>query len=149
MNRFAEWLLITAAMVVVTATLLSAHEPKQEAIPAALQGKWALVSTGEGGKSKNYTDRSIVFDEKEYRFIVKDLVVRRAAVSVNLSAKPTEMDQLHHFGPNKGQVMKCIFKLENDTLTIASGFYQEGRPTAFDSSKPGCSSVTVWKRQKE
>jgi len=142
---FAARILVGVTAFVATIGA-SADEPKQEVIPVQLRGEWVLVSAEEGGKVKNYTDRHIAFDEMEYRFYVRDLVVRKAHVLSNLSAKPAEMDQRHHFGPNKGKVMKCIFKLEGDTLTIASGLYDADRPSGFDSSKPGCSSVTVWKR---
>ena len=127
-----------------------ADDEKKPAAPLdLLKGKWILVSTEEGGKAKNYTDRSIVFDGNEYRWYYKDLLVKQAIVTVNLKVKPPTMDLFHRMGPAKGKTALCIFKLEKDTLTIADGSFDLGRPSEFDSGKPPCFSVTLWKRQKE
>lgn len=124
-------------------------EPLGNMVAQALQGKWILVTTEEGGKDKRYPNRSLVFADREYRFYVKALLVRKAVLTLDTSAKPYAMDLLHQIGPTSGQVAKCLFKLEGDSLTIAQGFYGKERPTKFDSKDETCSSVTVWRRPKE
>src|SRR5262249_43062732 len=114
----------------------------------ALQGKWTLVSTEIDGKAKNYPDRSIIFEGKEYRWYVKNLLVKTATVTLDPKATPPKMDLLHIEGPAQGKIAMCIYKIEGDRLTIADGLLNGGHPLEFDSTKPPCRSITVWKRAK-
>jgi len=147
MHPLIRFLFVAILTLSAASRPASGQDAAKAASTGALQGKWQLVSTEERGEAKRYANRSLVFAGNEYRFYVKALLVRKAVVTVDASVEPHTMDLLQQIGPTNGLTGKCIFKVQDDLLTIAQGIYGKQRPSTFDTRDGACSSVTVWKRQ--
>ena len=135
-------LMATLALVLALASSTKADAVADEL--AKFQGTWRLVSVEADGKvekdlaSKNIT---VTIEKETHTVRFGDSVIEsNVKFAIDPSKTPKEVTDTVMEGPNKGQVIKGIYKLEGDMLTSCTSSDGE-RPTEF--SAPAGSKRTV------
>jgi uncharacterized protein (TIGR03067 family) len=119
----------------------------------AIDGAWKAESVIINGKEqdKKMTKSSTwtwTAKDKKYTFSVGKGSVEGTFV-LDAGKTPKEMDLTMTTGSEKGKVMKFIYKLEDDTLTICvPAKVGMDRPTEFSSKSGSGQRLIVLKRQK-
>jgi uncharacterized protein (TIGR03067 family) len=57
----------------------------------------------------------------------------RGTQRIDITREPHHLDLYYENGPYQGKTLKCIYKIDGDTLTIA-GYSAEKRPTGFQEA---------------
>ncbi|HSQ55057.1 MAG TPA: TIGR03067 domain-containing protein [Gemmata sp.] len=117
----------------------------------ALVGKWKVASAELGGKDITEHLKEMKFEIKaggKYTAQVGELK-DDATFSVDLAKKPREMDVKPNGGPQKGKIVKAIYKLEGDTLIICYDHdHAENRQSRFESKEGTTVLLITYKREK-
>ena len=118
----------------------------------ALVGNYKVAKVELGGKD-------ITEHLKEMKFEIRDGGKYTAQVgelkddatfTVDPAKKPKEMDVKPNGGPNKGQTVKAIYKLDGDTLTMCYDHDKsENRQTKFESKEGTRVLLITYKREKK
>jgi uncharacterized protein (TIGR03067 family) len=148
-------MLTSALMVLVAGTLLTADAPKDDAVKKdlqQLQGEWALQASERNGEKRPEaqlkTFKRTITDNK-YTVTWEDEEGSReftGVMTLDPTQKPKTVDVEVPDGPNKGQKMLGIYKIEGDKHTVCVAAPDGPRPTDFDSKQ---GSLHVWKRVKK
>jgi uncharacterized protein (TIGR03067 family) len=73
-----------------------------------------------------------------------------ATFTVDPAKKPREMDVKPKEGPNKGQTVKAIYKLDGDTLTMCYDHEKsDNRQSKFESPEKTTVLLITYKREKK
>jgi uncharacterized protein (TIGR03067 family) len=116
-----------------------------------LVGAWqvlSLVVDGQNLMPKDAAKNRSVVTRDDMLTVVGGEKETQAALKVNPSKYPQEIDISFTAGPAKGEIFSGLYKLEGDYLTICYSKGDSDRPTDF-TSKPGSGkSLLVYKRQK-
>ena len=116
-----------------------------------LEGSWKAVSGQQGGKelskeqlvSLEFKGDKLVLDGKEYEFTLDpDKKPKEIEVKGGFNLKG-------EFDPKAKGVMKGIYDLKDDTLTLCLPPPNRPRPTKFESPKGDDTLVFVLKRDKK
>lgn len=141
-----------AALLLIAAVGLAAAEQPKKDLPKKqqerLEGMWIIVaSANEPGATPNYSKGVPVFEitADKFTFAVwkkdeKQLIKReesgdQAIYTTDTSKKPMAIDVTLQSGPSKGKVVKGIYLLKGDELTIALPEPGKERPTDFSPKK--------------
>ena len=118
----------------------------------ALVGKYSVAKAVLGGMD-------ITEHLKEMKFEIRDGGKYTAQVgelkddatfAVDPTKKPKEMTVKPNEGPNKGQTVKVIYKLDGDTLTMCYDHEKsENRPSKFESPEKTTVLLITYKREKK
>jgi len=132
--------------------LVSSRTPAEDKKdPDKPDGKWEAVSQTVDGKSADEDElknRYVVIKGGKMTFLYKDKERGTASVKLDSGKTPKQIDVKYEDGAAKGAVLKGIYKLEGDKLTICFGGLGKDRPTEF-ASKPGSGTIlTTSKRVK-
>jgi uncharacterized protein (TIGR03067 family) len=115
----------------------------------AMQGEWACESmTRDGVVIPDDEAQALFRTVKGDTYVVSRFRTRAGAGTFTLDAtrSPKEVD-IVPAGPKK-VVIKAIYKIEKDLLTICHATPAGERPKAFASKKDSGDTLTVWKREK-
>ena len=131
-------------LALVAATVRSEDDPKKAA--ESLQGEWKVVSFNKGGEELPKEE----LEKTKFVFAGEKVTVtfnnrdEAATFTVDPKAKPLAID----ITPGKKEkLVKGIYKLEKDTLTICFGPDGADRPTEFKATKKA--SLIVMERVKK
>ena len=104
-----------------------------------LEGTWLVVRrTRQGSPVPQRGVTTVVIAGDRLQFIVDGMVRTEWTITLDVTKTPRVFDRTK-VGKPPGVVLRGIYRLEGDTLTLC--YRQEGtaaqRPTDFDASKPG------------
>jgi uncharacterized protein (TIGR03067 family) len=115
----------------------------------AMQGDWACESLTRDGTALPDDDAQALFRTvKGDTYVVSRFRTKAGSGTFTLDAakSPKEIDIVP--GGQKKVVIKGIYKLEKDVLTICHAAPGGKRPTAFASKEGSGDTLTVWKKEK-
>ncbi len=132
-------------LALVATPVRSEDDPKKAA--ESLQGEWKVVSFNKGGEDTPKEE----LEKAKFVFVGEKLTItfnnrdETATFTVDPKAKPLAIDITP--AGKKEKVVKGIYKLEKDTLSICFGPDGADRPTEFKGTKK--SSLIVVERVKK
>jgi len=135
-----------------SATLAGKPDDAVAAEYKALVGKYTIAKAELGGQD-------ITEHLKEMKFEIRDGGKYTAQVgelkddatfTADPAKKPREMDVKPNGGPQKGKLVKVIYKLDGDTLTMCYDHDKpENRQPKFESKEGTTVLLIVYKREKK
>lgn len=143
------------AFVVASSLLALGGAPKgvEEAALKQLQGGWRLTAQEHGGKRSTAKEiAGLTLEVAKARFTSREGadVKEDAELSrLDSKAKPAELDLKIAAGPDKGKVVKGIWKLEGDELTVCIAEPGRGRPAEFQGAEGTGHTLLVFRRAKK
>ena len=118
----------------------------------ALVGKYKIEKVRLGGQDITEHLKEMKFEIKDggkYTAQVGELV-DDATFTVDPAKKPKEMDVKPTGGPQKGKLVKVIYKLDGDTLTMCYDHDKpENRQSKFESKEGTTVLLITYKREKK
>ena len=143
--------------VLFTVALLTSEAPSQAGVDREelkkLQGTWAVTSQEHGGKKSEATSiANLTVEVSGTKVTTRDgLDVKEDASVAHLGAraKPAEVDLKITAGTDLGKVVKGIWKLEADTLTICIAEPDKERPKAFEAKEGTGHTLLVLRKAKK
>jgi uncharacterized protein (TIGR03067 family) len=142
--------MVTCALLgVLLLTGTSRAEDKNKASGDKLAGTWSVVSMVQDGKADdNAKDDQVTFASGEVTVKGKN-GEHKATYKLDASQKPHTIDISPSAGPNKDKVLKGIYKVKGDELTICwTRNPGEERPKAFESKESSGLMLATLKREK-
>jgi uncharacterized protein (TIGR03067 family) len=148
MLRQAPFLAILTLLLVVSARA----DEKTDAELKALAGTWKVEKAELGGKDTTaiLKDLKLTVDASGKYTVEIGKEKEEGTFTVDLSKTPKQMDLTSKDGPNKGKMIKAIYKLDGDTLVACYDLNTEkgARPEKFESKDDNQFLVT-YKREKK
>jgi uncharacterized protein (TIGR03067 family) len=125
----------------VTVAAPAPKDPPPKAAPS-LEGEWVAIALVEGGASDRVPAGTSLTFTADRKCLMKEGTEKPEEVEVTLNAKlqPAEIDFVLPSGGMKPDVMRGIYKIDGDILTICLN-HQPDRPKDFVS--PAGTSVTL------
>ena len=118
-----------------------------------LQGKWQLTGQEHGGKKAAAKEvAGITLEVSKAGFTTREGVdVKEDASVVHLDAKarPAALDLKITAGPDLDKVVKGVWKLEGETLTVCIAEPGKDRPKEFKASEGTGHTLLVFKKLKK
>jgi len=144
----------STGLFLALALLLGAAEPanddgQNDLNP--LQGSWTMVLcfvNGEEIPAVQVKTGELIVEDDEYRPKL-GTATSSSTIKVDSSKTPKEIDFTYTSGPQKGKVVKGIYKIFGADLTVCRGL-SEGdlRPTDFAAPEGSGRLLVVWKRSQ-
>ncbi|MBY0514224.1 MAG: TIGR03067 domain-containing protein [Gemmataceae bacterium] len=138
-----------AAFALAAALVCSADDKADAADLKAMVGKWKVEKATLGGKDETATVKDLTLDVlpggKWKMTFGAD--VSEGTITVDASKSPKELDVKTQTGQQKGTTMKCVYKLDGDTMTVCAAVGGD-RPKAFDG-KDATHLLIVYTRDKK
>jgi uncharacterized protein (TIGR03067 family) len=139
---------MSIASLFVLASFAAAPVPKADPAQGALQGEWKFVTFAKGTEEDPPEDlvgtKFVVAGDK----LTINLRKKEEVATLVLDPKVTPMAiDIKVKEGGKEAVVKGIYKLEQDTLTICFGLEQRERPKTFDREK-GIGTMVLKKAKK-
>ena len=117
-----------------------------------LQGKWQVLQHVHGGKKSEAKDLvSLTLEVTGTKSIVRDGVdIKEESVLVLLkpATKPGSVDLKITAGPDLDRIVKGIYKVVGDELTVCVAEPGKDRPREFDAAAGTGHTLMVFKRLK-
>ncbi|WP_406697063.1 TIGR03067 domain-containing protein [Singulisphaera sp. Ch08] len=139
-----------ALMTLAVGFLLGADDDESARELTALQGSWSLVSLDVNGESlSDQPEAPSLLVSNALYVTVRD--GRRTSYGFRLepSTDPKAIELTLENGPDKGQILKGIYKLEGDLFTVCHGLTpQDDRPVEFSTGAESGHTLIVWRRAK-
>jgi uncharacterized protein (TIGR03067 family) len=141
------WILAAALLACQDKSDVDAAELKK------LAGAWAVQSHEHGGNktpAKELASLSVSFAGKKTTTREKDDVKEESeVVLLDPKAKPGQIDVKITSGDDKGKLVKGIYKLDDDKLTVCVAEPGKDRPKAFAGKQGTGHTLLVLLRQKK
>ncbi|MHB1424505.1 MAG: TIGR03067 domain-containing protein [Gemmataceae bacterium] len=142
-----------ALMVLAVGLLIAADTPKEDAVAkemAKFQGTWKFLSMEVQGKpDKGIGKYTVVFKGDQWTVSVRDKVASQATIKLDPTSKPKTIDLTLTLDPYKGKLIRGIYALEGDKLTVCDRAADKGeRPTEFASKADSGLVLVVLQRVK-
>ena len=116
-----------------------------------LQGSYAMFlcfTSGERLSADLVKSGELVVEDNEYRPRL-GASVTATTITVDSTKTPHSIDFSYTAGPQKGQTLKGIYKIDGNNLTICRGLIEQAnRPTEFAAPVDTNLSLVIWKRAK-
>jgi uncharacterized protein (TIGR03067 family) len=145
--RSTNWLLTLA--FVLGAADSGKTDDKDDLNP--LQGSWTMFlcfTSGEKLSPDLLKSGELVVEDNEYRPKLGPSIAA-ATINVDSSKTPHSINFTYTAGPQKGQTLKGIYKIDGNKLTICHCLIERAdRPTEFAAPSSTNRSLVVWKRAK-
>jgi uncharacterized protein (TIGR03067 family) len=143
--------------IVLLAYLALAEAPKASEPDKAelkkLEGAWVITAQEHGGKktpAKDLLSLSMTVEGKQMRTREgADLKEDATIVLLDPKAKPAAIDVKIASGSDVDKVVKGIWKLDGDTLTVCVAEPGKDRPTAFEAKEGTGHTLLVFKKGKK
>ncbi len=138
-----------ALLVLVVGLLLAADDPKKDATKkemAKFQGTWKFVSMEVNGRQSSKEEFGrfrVVFQGHKWTVDDGDKIAAQVTFKVDPTKKPKTIDLTSTVDHDKGRLIRGIYTLEGDKLTVCDRGEEKGdRPTEF-ATKPDSGLVLV------
>jgi uncharacterized protein (TIGR03067 family) len=123
------------AGVLVSIATLGWDSPKQYddgMTEDPLEGTWRATKTEVGGQTINLSTYEVkTFHNGIYTIKWDDGDLWQGKYQIDTTCKPPRLDWMPSGGHYKGQMFKCIFRIDGNTLKIAGSNYDDERPKGF------------------
>ncbi|HSQ56069.1 MAG TPA: TIGR03067 domain-containing protein [Gemmata sp.] len=142
----------------VLATLLVAHAaptPKDPRTPAKidldrLDGTWRVTSIQVAGAETHANGQELLITFKNGEFAWGNGGGNAGKITaIDPSRNPKEITYTFHDGPDKGMVLKGIYKFDGDTFTDCFGRAGGERPAKFSSTQENGYYLMTYERVKK
>ncbi len=141
--------MILNALVILTATLLGpADTPRGDVVKKELekfQGTWKYVSMDVEGKQQpgEVVKFTLIIKGDQWTVWAGQKIVAQARIKLDPNRKPRTIDLTSTLDADKGRLIRGIYSLEGDRLTMCDRGADRGeRPTTF-VTRPGSGLVLV------
>jgi uncharacterized protein (TIGR03067 family) len=149
---FRALLVFACGILLSSTTLGQKPDDASSAELKALVGKYRIEKVLLGGQDITEHLKEMKFEIKDggkYTAQVGELV-DDATFTVDPAKKPKEMDVKPTGGPQKGKLVKVIYKLDGDTLTMCYDHDKpENRQSKFESKEETTVLLINYKREKK
>jgi uncharacterized protein (TIGR03067 family) len=143
-------------MLILAVALLLAESPKKDAIDKQelkkLAGAWTVIAHEHGGKKaalKEISSLAVTMDaDKMTTRDGTDVKEESAIVALDPKSKPAAVDIKITSGGDKGKVVKGIYKLQDDKLTLCLAEPGKDRPKEFAGKEGTGHTLMVLLKQK-
>ncbi len=103
-----------------------------------MQGLWQCIRRTHAGRPASRGNVTVEIASSRFRYRVDGRITTEWAVTLDSRKKPKVLDRQRVGGPGAMIVLRGIYRLEGDTLTVCYHQSQsEGRPADFDGSGAG------------
>jgi uncharacterized protein (TIGR03067 family) len=138
-------------LLLVLCLLVAAKDDPNKKDQDAMQGDWAgerFVVSGMELDDDNAQSifRSIKGDS--YTVYLFRKKIDGGKYKIDATKSPKQIDLMPE-GKEKAGVIRGIYKLEKDTLTVTYSAAGKDRPTTFESKAGSGHTMTVWKKEKK
>jgi len=144
---------LSAAVVLLGAALVSAEDKKAEADLKSVVGKWTVEKAELGGVDRTELFKALKFEILEGAKYSVEIGKEKdeGTFTVDPAKSPKEIDITSTAGPNKGKLIKAIYKIDGDTLTVCYelGTDKGTRPEKFESKPKTAVFLVTYKREKK
>jgi uncharacterized protein (TIGR03067 family) len=144
----------TGFLIVAVGLLVGADDPKADDARKdveALQGTWSMVSAsidGEEVPEDQVRAGKLVVEGDRYTATLGERTVP-ATFKVDASKGPRQIDFTYTGGPQGGQTVKGIYKIDGDRFVMCRALRPgDDRPTEFATGAESGLILVVWKRSK-
>jgi len=140
-------------LIVALAALAEAPKGIDEAALKKLQGSWQVTAQEHGGKRSPAKElASLTLEVARSRFTTRDGGdVKEDAEVVHLDARatPAAVDLKITAGPDRDKVIKGIWKLDGEELTVCIAEPGRERPKEFKGAEGMGQTLLAFKRAKK
>jgi uncharacterized protein (TIGR03067 family) len=116
-----------------------------------LQGNWTMSSlaiNGEELPGDQISSGKLVVEDNRYKVSFGDMMIS-STFTLDPGKTPKQIDFTYADGPQKGQTLKGIYEITEDTFRMCRALEPEGeRPTKFDSPADSGRVLVLWKKTK-
>ena len=141
---------IFALVVLAVPAALVAEDKKADADLKAMVGKYGVMKAELGGKDLTEPLKVLKFeitDGGKYTASHGE-EIDAGTFTLDPTKTPKAMDVKPTGGPLKGKLVKAIYKIDGDVLTICYDHNGGDRPTAFESKPDTTTLLVAYKRTK-
>jgi uncharacterized protein (TIGR03067 family) len=141
--------------LIVALSMALAEGPKgiDEGALKKLQGKWQVTALEHGGKKSELKDiASLTLEVAKSRFTSRDggdVKEDAEATLLDAGAKPAAIDLKITAGSDRDKVVKGVWKLNGDELTMCVAEPGRERPAEFKGAEGTGHTLLVFKRVKK
>jgi uncharacterized protein (TIGR03067 family) len=144
--------LLTCFVLLSSTTLGQNPGEANDAELKALVGKYKIEKVELGGTDTTEHLKEMKFDIHDGGKYTAQLgeIIDDATFTVDAAKKPREMDIKPTGGPQKGKLVRVIYKLDGDTLTMCYDHEKpENRQSKFESKEGTTVLLITFKREKK
>src|SRR5262245_4766090 len=116
-----------------------------------IEGTWQLVEWTQKGTAVSFWDGMTVDFQRDGKRVVRESPdsVEERSYKLIPKTSPAAIDLIRPSGGAEPVVHPCIFKIDDDTLTISIGGPGGERPTSFEGASADVLMVMTYKRVKK
>jgi uncharacterized protein (TIGR03067 family) len=144
---------VVIALALIVTLPLAAQDKKADADMATMVGNWKVVKAEIGGKDITEHVKALKFDVVGNGKYTAQLGEEKdeGTFTMNATKTPKELDIKPTGGPGKGKLVKAIYKLDGDALTVCYEHDPDKgvRPEKFESKTGTTLLLISYERMKK
>ncbi|HUR52835.1 MAG TPA: TIGR03067 domain-containing protein [Gemmataceae bacterium] len=142
--------ILALVLLSVPAALVADDKKPADADAKAMVGKYGVMKAELGGKDLTEPLKVLKFEITEGGKYTASHgeEIDAGTFTLDPTKTPKTMDVKPTGGPLKGKLVKAIYKLDGDILTICYDHNAGDRPTAFESKPDTTTLLVAYKRAK-